>query len=159
MALVRFRGFILAVVILAAGAPSIASAEKGFDDREMRGGPTMDLAEKPAAQSAAVDPAKKGMCAINGVAPTTPNTAAISVVFDTSASMLDQGRGEEARKVLQLFARGHALQPGIFDDQVVEEILMNGDIDIFVDGRGDQKFPRCPHRPSRISLMAFVVSG
>jgi hypothetical protein len=101
---IRFRGLVTAA-FMSAGLSSVAFAQKGFDDPEMRNGPDMELSEKPEVKSAVAEPSKKGMCAINGVAPKTPNTAAISVVFDTSASMLDQGRGEEARKVLQLFAR------------------------------------------------------
>lgn len=47
--------------------------------------------------------AQGGACTLNGPPPAQPNDASIAVVFDTSASMLDGGRGEQAKKVLKGF--------------------------------------------------------
>jgi Mg-chelatase subunit ChlD len=82
------------VVLFTVGMTSVALGQQrgAFDEMDQHAAP----APKPNAP---------GQCRLNGDAPSSPNSAAVSIVFDTSASMLDQGRGEEARRVLQLFGR------------------------------------------------------
>ena len=46
--------------------------------------------------------------------------------------------------MLNVFDSCDPLHAGVFDNQVLDERLVNGNVDVFIDRRGDQKSPVFP---------------